>query len=65
MFPRETSYFLRVVARLDDDSDESDYEDFEEAQKLIDFAKTVKGIDKAGMELAQALLFEATPILWW
>ena len=36
------------------------YEDFDEAQKLIDFAKTVKGIDQAGMELAQAMLYEAT-----
>jgi len=35
------------------------YEDFEEAQKLIDFARTVKGIDKAGIELAQGTLFEA------
>ncbi len=36
------------------------YEDFDEAQKLIDFAKTVKGIDMAGMELAQGMLYEAT-----
>lgn len=36
------------------------YEDYDEAQKLIDFARSVKGIDRAGMELAQALLYEAT-----
>ena len=34
-------------------------EDFEEAQKVIDFAKTVKGIDKAGIALAQGQLFES------
>lgn len=34
-------------------------EDFEEAQKLIDFARSVKGIDKARIELNQASLFEA------
>lgn len=34
-------------------------EDFEEAQKLIDFARTVKGVDKAGIELCQANLFES------
>ena len=33
--------------------------DHEEAQKLIDFAITVKGIDKAGIQLAQAYLHEA------
>ncbi|MBC3759808.1 tetratricopeptide repeat protein [Hyunsoonleella sp. SJ7] len=33
--------------------------DFEEAQKLIDFAMTIKGIDKAGILLNQAYLFEA------
>jgi hypothetical protein len=34
-------------------------EDYEEAQKLIAFARQVKGIDKAGIELTQASLFEA------
>ena len=34
-------------------------EDYEEAQKLIDFARQIKGIDKAGIELTQASLFEA------
>jgi len=36
------------------------YEDFDDAQRLIDFARTVKGIDRAGIELAQAHLYEAT-----
>ncbi|MEY8849545.1 hypothetical protein AB9K26_12060 [Psychroserpens sp. XS_ASV72] len=34
-------------------------DDYDEAQKLIDFAKTVKGIDKAGIVLTQAELFES------
>ncbi|MCP5064756.1 MAG: tetratricopeptide repeat protein [Ignavibacteriae bacterium] len=34
-------------------------DDFEEAQKLIDFALTVKGIDKASIMLNQAYMFEA------
>ncbi|WP_298237089.1 tetratricopeptide repeat protein [uncultured Algibacter sp.] len=33
--------------------------DFDEAQKLIDFAINVKGIDKAGIKLAQGYLYEA------
>lgn len=35
-------------------------EDFEEAQKVIDFAQNLKGIDKASIKLLQACLFEAT-----
>lgn len=35
------------------------YEDFEEAQKLIEFALTVKGIDKAVIMLQQGTLYEA------
>ncbi|MFI1744869.1 tetratricopeptide repeat protein [Thalassobellus sediminis] len=34
-------------------------DDFDEAQKLIDFAMTIKGIDKAGILLNQGYLFEA------
>ncbi|MCB0383457.1 MAG: hypothetical protein KDD05_09245 [Psychroserpens sp.] len=34
-------------------------DDFKEAQKLIDFAKTVKGIDKAGIALTQGQLYES------
>lgn len=34
-------------------------DDFEEAQKLIDFAMTVKAVDKASMQLIQGQLFEA------
>lgn len=34
-------------------------EDFDDAQRLIDFARTVKGIDRAGIELAQGHLYEA------
>ncbi|PWH83778.1 hypothetical protein DIS18_04285 [Algibacter marinivivus] len=34
-------------------------DDFSEAQKLIDFALTIKGIDKAGVKLAQGYLYEA------
>lgn len=60
-------YYDRALAiRLDIPDVYPDYirllvnnEDFEEAQILIDFARTVKGIDKAGIELAQATLFEA------
>jgi tetratricopeptide (TPR) repeat protein len=33
--------------------------DFIEAQKLIDFAITIKGIDKAGVQLSQGYLYEA------
>jgi len=33
-------------------------EDFTQAQKLIDFASTVKGIDKGGIKVLQAQLFE-------
>lgn len=33
-------------------------DDYKEAQKLIDFAKTVKGIDKAGIALTQGQLYE-------
>lgn len=34
-------------------------EDFEEAQKLIDFAKTLKATDKAVLELLQGYVYEA------
>ncbi len=34
-------------------------EDFEEAQKLIDFAKTLKGVGKASIALTQGQLFES------
>ncbi len=34
-------------------------EDFEEAQKVIDFAKNLRGIDKATIKLLQACLYEA------
>lgn len=34
-------------------------EDYEQAQKVIDFAKTIKGIDKALLYLKQAALFES------
>lgn len=33
--------------------------DFKEAQRLIDFAKTVKGIDRAGIALTQGQLYES------
>ncbi|WP_400076085.1 tetratricopeptide repeat protein [Winogradskyella sp. R77965] len=33
-------------------------EDYVEAQKLIDFAKTLKGVDKALLQLMQGVLFE-------
>lgn len=33
--------------------------DYNEAKKLIDFAMTIKGIDKAGIYLAQGYLYEA------
>ncbi len=60
-------YYDRALAnRLDMPEVYPDYirllvnnEDFDEAQKLIDFARTVKGIDKAGIELAQGTLFES------
>ena len=35
-------------------------EDFDEAEKLIDFAFTIKGVGKANIFLAQATLYEAT-----
>lgn len=61
------TYFERALAsRLDIPDIYPDYirllinnDDFKEAQRLIDFAKTVKGIDKAGMALAQGQLFES------
>jgi tetratricopeptide (TPR) repeat protein len=34
-------------------------EDFEEAQKLIDFALTIKGINKSDIYVKKAILFEA------
>ncbi|NRB84434.1 MAG: hypothetical protein HRU49_11765 [Winogradskyella sp.] len=34
-------------------------EDYEEAQKLIEFANTIKGVDKAGIALTQGQLFES------
>ncbi|WCO01783.1 hypothetical protein [Psychroserpens ponticola] len=34
-------------------------DDYKEAQNLIDFAKTVKGIDKAGIALTQGQLYES------
>ncbi len=34
-------------------------EDYEEAQKLIDFAKTIKGVGKASIALAQGQLYES------
>jgi tetratricopeptide (TPR) repeat protein len=62
------SYYERALAsRLDIPNVYPDfirllvnYDDFDEAQKLIEFARTVKGIDRAGIELAQAHLYEAT-----
>lgn len=33
--------------------------DFDEAQKVIEFAKTLKGVDKASIKLLQACIFEA------
>lgn len=60
-------YEKALASRLDIPEVYPDYirllvnkEDFEEAQKLIDFARTVKSIDKAGIELCQGYLFEAT-----
>ncbi|MCF6348483.1 MAG: hypothetical protein L3J20_09325 [Flavobacteriaceae bacterium] len=35
-------------------------DDFEEAEKLIDFALKIKGIDKASLLLKKGLLYEAT-----
>ncbi|GAB5563507.1 MAG: hypothetical protein Wins2KO_05700 [Winogradskyella sp.] len=60
------SYFESALAsRLDVPDIYPDYirllinnEDFEEAQKLIDFAFTVKAIDKASIALLQGQLFE-------
>lgn len=66
-FETAKTYFESALAnRLDIPDIYPDYirlltnnEDFEEAQKVIDFAKTVKGIDKAGIALAQGQLFES------
>jgi len=59
-------YEKALMSRLDIPEVYPDYirllinnEDYEEAQKLIAFARQVKGIDKAGIELTQASLFEA------
>jgi Tfp pilus assembly protein PilF len=60
-------YYERALAsRLDIPDVYPDYirllinnDDYEEAQKLIDFAHSVKGIDKAGIHLAQGYLYEA------
>jgi len=61
------SYFERALAsRLDMPDIYPDYirllinnHDFKEAQRLIDFAKTVKGIDRAGIALVQGQLYES------
>ncbi len=61
------SYFEKALAsRLDIPDVYPDYirllinnHDFKEAQRLIDFAKTVKGIDRAGIALAQGQLYES------
>ncbi|SHG84919.1 tetratricopeptide repeat protein [Winogradskyella jejuensis] len=61
------TYFERALAvRLDVPDLYPDYirllinnHDFDEAQKLIDYAKTVKGIDKAGIALTQGQLYES------
>lgn len=59
-------YEKALMSRLDIPDVYPDYirllvnnEDYEDAQKLIEFARSVKGIDKAGIELTQAYLFEA------
>lgn len=59
-------YEKALMSRLDIPEVYPDYirllinnEDYEEAQKLVAFARQVKGIDKAGIELTQASLFEA------
>jgi len=59
-------YESALAARMDIPEVYPDYinllitnDDFEMAQKLIDFALTVKGIDKALIYLNQANLFEA------
>ncbi|WP_323787548.1 hypothetical protein [Psychroserpens sp.] len=59
-------YFEKALAsRMDIPEIYPDYirllinnDDYKEAQRLIDFAKTVKGIDKAGIALTQAQLYE-------
>ena len=61
------SYYEKALAsRMDIPDIYPDYirllinnDDFEKAQKLIDFAKTVKGIDKAGIALTQGQLYES------
>lgn len=61
------SYFESALAiRLDMPDVYPDYirllinnHDFKEAQKLIDFAKTVKGVDRAVITLAQGQLYES------
>lgn len=61
------SYFEKaLVSRLDIPDLYPDYirllinnEDPSEAQKLIDFAKTVKGIDKAQIQVLQGQLYES------
>ena len=59
-------YEKALASRLDIPDVYPDYirllvnnEDYEKAQNLIDFARNVKGIDKAGIELAQGFLLES------
>ncbi len=67
-FELARSYYEKALAlRLDLPAIYPDFirllvnnEEFEAAQRLIEFARTVKGIDSAVIELAQAKLFEAT-----
>ncbi len=66
-YEKAKEYYAKALAsRMDIPEVYTDYtrllvnnDDFKEAQKLIDFALTVKGIDKAGIMLNQAYLFEA------
>ena len=66
-YEKAKEYYSRALAsRMDMPEVYIDYirllvnnDDFKEAQKLIDFALTVKGIDKAGIMLNQAYLYEA------
>lgn len=66
-YEKAKDYYNRALAsRLDIPDVYPDYirllvnnDDYKEAQKLIDFALSVKGIDKAGIMLNQAYLFEA------
>lgn len=61
------TYFDRALAsRLESPDIYPEYvrllinnEDYEDAQKLIDFAKTIKGVDKAGIALVQGQLYES------